>query len=101
MDDLNPTPDLDVSQLNAPDLQRLGVTVAQVRAVCADPVVVIGPDPTSEFPDVWQLLGLTNNGRFIFVALAYDDRTGKLAALGVAIASNLAELRFLLCRDTA
>ena len=30
MKNLNPTPDLDVSQLSAVDLQRLGVMVAQV-----------------------------------------------------------------------
>ena len=101
MDDLNPTPDLDVSQLSAPDLQRLGVTVAQVRAVYARPAVVIEPDPTSQYPDMWQLLGLTNNGRFIFVALAYDDSTGKFAAFGIEIALDLAALRFLLCRDAA
>lgn len=97
MDDLNLNFDLDISQLSALDLQSLGVTVAQVRAVFADPVATIEPDAASEFPDVWQLLGLTSSGRFIFVALEYDDRTGKLAALGVAIASDLAELRSLLC----
>lgn len=97
MDDLNPTPDLDVSRLSAPELQRLGVTVAQVRAVYASPVVTI--EPESAFPDVWQLLGLTDKGRFIFVALRYDDNTGKLAALGVDVADNLDELRYYLCRS--
>lgn len=101
MDELNLNFDLDVSQLSAPDLQRLGVTVAQVRATFANPIAIIEPDPTSEFPDVWQLLGLTNSGRFIFVALEYDDRTGKLATLSVAIASDLAELRSLLCGGQA
>ncbi len=99
MNNLNP--DLDVSQLSAPDLQGIGVTIAQVRATFADPVVTVEPDPTSEFPDVWQLLGLTNNGRFILVALRYDDRTGKLAALGVDVVLDLAELRYLLCRPGA
>ncbi len=33
MENLNPTPDLDVSQLSAVELQRLGITIAQVRAV--------------------------------------------------------------------
>ena len=97
MDDLNPTPDLDVSQLSTPELQRLGITVAQVRAVYASPVVII--EPESAFPDVWQMLGFTDKGRFIFVALRYDDNTGKLAALGVDVADNLAELRYYLCRS--
>lgn len=98
MDDLNPTPDLDVSQLSALELQRLGVTVAQVRAAYASPVAVIGPRPDSAFPGVWQLLGFTDKGRFIFVALRYDDLTGKFAALGVQVADDLGELRFYLCR---
>lgn len=98
MDDFNPIPDLDVSQLSAPDLQRLGVTVAQVRAAYADPIAVIGPKVESAFPGIWQLLGFTANGRFIFVALRYDDNTGKFAALGVEVASDLGELRYLLCR---
>ena len=96
MDDLNPTPDLDLSQLSAVDLQRLGVTVAQVRTVYANPAAIIEPEP--EFPEVWQLLGLTDKGRFIFVALRYDDNTGKLAALGVQVADDLGELRYYLCR---
>lgn len=33
MENLNPTPDLDVSQLSAVELQRLGITIAHVRAV--------------------------------------------------------------------
>ncbi len=98
MENLNPTPDLDVSQLSAPELQRLGVTVAQVRAAYAAPVAVVGPRPDSAFPGVWQLLGFTDKGRFIFVTLKYDDNTGKLAALGVEVASDLAELRYFLCR---
>ena len=96
MDNLNPTPDLDVSQLSAPELQRLSVTVAQVRAVYANPAVTIEPKPA--FPEVWQLLGLTDKGKFIFVALRYDDLTGKFAALGVDVASDLGELRYYLCR---
>jgi len=96
MENLNPTPGLDVSQLNAPELQRLGVTVVQVRAAYASPVVTIEPEP--EFPDVWQLLGFTDKGRFIFVALRYDDSTGKLAALRVDVADELEELRYYLCR---
>ena len=96
MDDLNPTPDLDVSQLNAPELQRLGITIAQVRAAYVQPVVTIEPEP--EFPDVWQLLGFTDKGRFVFVALRYDDHTGKLAALRVDVADDLEELRYYLCR---
>jgi hypothetical protein len=96
MENFNPTPDLDISQLSAPKLQRLGVTVAQVRAVYNSPAVTIEPVP--EFPDVWQLLGLTDKGRFIFVALRYDDLTGKFAALGVDVAVDLGELRYYLCR---
>ena len=96
MPGLNPTPDLDVSQLSAVELQRLGVTVAQVRMTYLNPVVTIEPEP--EFPDVWQVLGLTDKGRFIFVALKYDDNTGKFAALRVQIADDLAELRYYLCR---
>jgi hypothetical protein len=96
MDDLNPTPDLDVSQLSALELQHLDVTVAQVRAAYAAPVASI--EPGLDFPDVWQVLGFTDKGRFIFVALRYDDRTGKLAALGVQVADDLAELRHYLCR---
>ena len=96
MENLNPTPDLDLSRLSAPELQRLGVTVAQVRAVYADPVATIEPEP--EFSEVWQLLGLTDKGRFIFVALRYDDNTGKFAALGVQVADDLGELRYYLCR---
>ena len=92
----NPTPDLDVSQLSAVELQRLGVTVAQVRAVYANPAVTI--EPVLKFPDVWQLLGFTDKGRFIFVALRYDDLTGKFAALGVQVADDLGELRYYLCR---
>lgn len=95
MDDLGL--DLDVSQFNASDLQRLGVTVAQVRAAFAAPVATVEPDPASGFPNVWQLLDFTSNGRFVFVALAYDDRTGKLAALGVDVVLDLAELRYFLC----
>lgn len=96
MDDFNLNFDLDMSKLGAVDLQRLGVTVAQVRAVYAQPAAIIEPEP--EFPEVWQLLGLTDKGKFIFVALRYDDNTGKLAALGVDVASDLAELRHYLCR---
>jgi hypothetical protein len=96
MENINPAHDLDVSQLSAPELQRLGVTVTQVRAIYASPVVVI--EPKLEFPEVWQVLGFTDNGRFIFVALRYDDLTGKFAALGVQVADDLAELRYYLCR---
>lgn len=96
MENPSPTPGLDVSQLSAVELQRLGITVAQVRAVYASPVVTI--EPETEFPEVWQLLGFTDKGRFIFVALRYDDNTGKFAALGVNVASDLAELRYYLCR---
>jgi len=99
MDDLNPMPDLDVSQLSAVELQRKGVTMAQVRAAYASPVAVIGPKVGSAFPGVWQLLGFTDKGQFIFVALRYDDNTGKLAALGVEVASDLTELRYFLCHD--
>ena len=90
--------ELDVSPLRAPDLQRLGVTVAQVRDAFAHPIATIEPDPASGFPDVWQLVGFTNTGRFIIVALAYDDHTGKLAALGIGLVLDLAELRYFLCR---
>lgn len=96
MENLNTTPNLDVSQLSAVELQRLGVTVAQVRAVYSGPAVTIEPEP--EFPEVWQLLGFTDKGRFIFVALRYDDLTGKFAALGVQVADDLGELRYYLCR---
>jgi len=96
MDDLNLNFDLDVSQLSAVELQRFGITVAQVRAVYANPVVTIEPEPA--FPEVWQLLGFTDKGRFIFVALRYDDNPGKLAALGVDVAHDLGELRHYLCR---
>lgn len=96
MDDLNLNFDLDVSQLSALELQRLSVTVAQVRALYASPVAIIEPEPA--FPEVWQLLGLTDKGRFIFVALRYDDNSGKLAALGVQVAADLGELRYYLCR---
>ena len=96
MDDLNF--DLDVSQLSAVDLQSLGVTVAQVRAVFADPVATIEPDPATGFPGVWQLLGLTSNGRFIFVALEYDENARRFSALGVQVAHDLTELRYFLCR---
>lgn len=95
MENINPTPELDVSQINAPALQRLGVTMMQVRTVYANPVVTIEPEP--EFPDVWRLLRFTDEGRFIFVALRYDDHTGKFAALRVDIADELEELRYYLC----
>ena len=97
MPDLNPTPDLDVSQLSAVDLQSLGITVAQVRAAYAAPIVAIGPDPNARFPDLWQIFGFTTTGRFIFVALAYDELTGKLAALAVRVADDLGEVRDHLC----
>lgn len=98
MENLNPTPYLDVNQLSAVELQRLGVTVAQVRAVYASPAVTIEPEPEPEFPEVWQVLGFTDKGRFIFVALRYDALTGKFAALGVQAADDLGELRYYLCR---
>lgn len=98
MADLNPTPDLDVSQLSAVDLQRLGVTVAQVRAVYAGPITVMEPEADSDFPDVWRLFGFTGNRRFLFVALAYDGNTGKFAALGIKVAGTVAEVRHYLCR---
>ena len=94
---LNPTPDLDVSRLSAIELQRLGVTIAQVRAAYAAPVATI--EPELPFPEVWQVLGFTDKARFILVALKYDDHTGKFAALGVQLADNLAELRAYLCRS--
>ncbi|WP_223649740.1 hypothetical protein [Hymenobacter psoromatis] len=97
MENLNPTPDLDVSQLSAVALQRLGVTVAQVRAVYADPVNVSAPDTTSEFPTVWRLFGFMGKGMFLFVALEYDDTTGKFAALGIKVAGTVAEVRRYLC----
>lgn len=96
MENLPSTPGLDVSQLSAPELQRLSATVAQVRAVYNSPAVTI--EPVLEFPDVWQLLGLTDKGRLIFVALRYDDNTGKFTALGVDVALDLGELRYYLCR---
>ena len=96
MENLNPTPDLDVSQLSAQELQRLGVLMIQVRATYANPVVTIEPEP--EFPDVWRLLGFTDKGKFIFVALRYDDLTGKFAALRVDVADDLGELRYYFCR---
>lgn len=96
MDDLNF--DLDVSQLSAVELQRVGVTIAQVRATYADPLVIIEPDATQLFSDVWRLLGFTNNGRFIFVALRYDGNPGKFAALGVKVAETVTEIRHYLCR---
>ena len=96
MENLDPIPDLDISSLSAVELQNIGVTVAQVRAAYISPVVTIEPGP--EFPDVWQVLGFTDKGRFIFVALRYDDHTGKFAALGVQVADDLAELRYYLCR---
>jgi hypothetical protein len=98
MEPPNPTPDLDVSQLSALELQRLGVTVAQVRAVYAAPIRVDEPEINSEFPDVWRLFGFTGNGRFVFVALRYDDLTGKFAALGIKVADTIAEVRHYLCR---
>lgn len=98
MENPSPTPDLDVSQLSAVELQRLGVTMAQVRAVYADPVRVDEPELDSEFPDVWRLFGFTNNGRFLFVALRYEDLTGKFAALGLKVADTVAEVRHYLCR---
>ena len=97
MDDLNLNFDLDVSQLSAVDLQRLGVTIAQVRAAYGAPIVVIEPDPTARFPGLWQIFGFANNGRFLFVALAYDDSTRKLAALAVRVADDVAEIRYYLC----
>lgn len=97
MDDFNLNSDLDVSQLSAVDLQRISITVAQVRAVFANPVATIEPDATLSFPDIWQLLGFTSTGQFVFVALKYDDSTRKLAALAVRVADDLAELRYHLC----
>ncbi len=96
MDDLNLNFDLDLSQLSAVDLQHISVTMAQVRTAYTKPVATI--EPESAFPDVWQVLGFIGKGRFIFVALRYDDHTGKLAALGVEVAEDLAELRYYLCR---
>jgi hypothetical protein len=98
MEPFNPTPELDVSQLSAVELQRLGVTVAQVRAVYVSPVRVDEPETDSDFPDVWRLFGFTNDGRFLFVALRYDDLTGKFAALGIKVADTVAEVRHYLCR---
>ena len=95
MDDLSN--DLDISQLSATALQRLGITIAQVRAAFSSPVATIEPDPASGFPDVWQLVGFTNTGRLIIVALEYDDRTRKLTALGVDVVLDVNELRHLLC----
>jgi hypothetical protein len=96
MENPNPTPDLDVSQLSAVELQRLGVLMVQVRATYTNPVVTI--EPELEFPEVWRLLGFIGKGRFIFVTLRYDDLTGKFAALGVDGADDLGELRYYLCR---
>ncbi|QKG55102.1 hypothetical protein [Hymenobacter sp. BRD67] len=101
MENLNPTPDLDVSQLSAVELQRLGVTIAQVRATYADPVTVIEPDAASDFPRVWRLFGFIGTGRFLFVALEYDGSTGKFAALGVKVASTVDEVRYYLCGSGA
>ena len=96
MEPFNPTPELDVSQLNAVELQRLGVLMVQVRATYANPVVTIEPEP--EFPEVWRLLGFIGKGRFVFVALRYDDLTGKFADLRVDNADDLEELRYYLYR---
>lgn len=97
MDDLNLNFDLDISQLSAPDLQRLGVTVAQVRAVYAEPVETIVPERESSFPDTWFVFGFTGNGRFIFVALEYVAATNRITALGVRAAASVAEVRHQLC----
>lgn len=99
MDDLNLNFDLDVSLLSAIELQRIGVTIAQVRAAYAEPVDTIEPEANSQFPDVWRLLGFTNNCRFIFVTLAYVGATGKFTALGVQVAGTVAEVRQHLCRS--
>lgn len=101
MENFNPTPDLDISRLSAIELQRLGVTVAQVRVVYADPVTVIEPDASSEFPGVWRLFGFIATGRFLFVALEYDGSTGKFAALGVKVANTVDEVRHYLCGSGA
>ena len=97
MDDHSINFDLDVSQLSAPDLQHIGVTVAQIRAVYAEPVVTIEPEGDSEFPEVWRLLGFTGNGRFIFVALKYVPATNRVTALGVRCATSVTEVRHYLC----
>ena len=97
MDDLNLNFDLDVSQLSAPDLQRLGITVAQVRAVYAEPVETIVPERTSRFPNTWFVFGFTGNGRFIFVALEYVAVTNRITALGIRVAASVAEIRQQLC----
>jgi hypothetical protein len=75
--------------------------MAQVRAVYADPLTVVEPDITSEFPDVWRLFGFISTGPFLFVALVYDGNTGKFAALGVKVAGTVAEVRQYLCGGTA
>lgn len=72
------------------------MTIAQVRAMCAAPVVTV--EPEVDFPDVWQLLGFTDKGRFILLALRYNDDTGKPVALGVQVAAEPAEFRYYLCR---
>ena len=97
MDDLNLNFDLDISQLSAVDLQRLGVTVAQVRAVYADPLTTIPPNRNSPYPAVFQVFGFTGTHQFLFVALAYDESTRKLTALAVRVADDLVEIRQLIC----
>ena len=90
--------DLDVSQLSAVGLQRLGVTVAQLRAVYANPVDILEPEAAgSRYAGVHRYIGLTDAGKFIFVALGYVEATGRITAFGVRVLLDVAEIRRYLC----
>ena len=96
MDDFNF--DLDISQLSAVDLQRLGVTVAQVRTTYADPVTILEPEAAgSRYAGVHRYVGLTDTGKFIFVALGYVETTGRITAFGVRVLYSVAEIRRYVC----
>jgi hypothetical protein len=98
MDALNPNFDLDVSQLSAVELQRLGVTVAQVRAAYADPVDILAPEATgSRYAGVHRYVGLTDVGKFIFVVLGYVEATGRITAFRVRVLLSITEIRRYIC----
>lgn len=89
--------DLDISQLSAVTLQRMGVTVAQVRAVYATPLKIYPPEETG-YTGVYRAVGFLNTGRFLSVALAYVETTGRITALAVQVALDLDDIRDAICR---
>ena len=98
MDDFDLNFDLDMRELSATELQLIGVTGAQVRAVYAAPIIVLEPTAAgSRYAGVHRYVGLTDGGKFLFVVLGYVEETRRITAFRVRVLYAVDEIRRYLC----